>query len=196
MQYLKKIYFIKMVASLFIIAIGIAQVDAAPEGGNAGLGYECSRPIGGETPECSCSGYLDCRNLEKSGNCCPLNEANCSFIMECSSPTGGGAETCSCDWQRAKVSDRFPKRPNAPVNDKLAPAEQRDHRTGSSKRCCTGPTDILLCQNCIPGTEANTDVFKKTEGSKGDNNKIRNKSKSPVTRDHRKTKKPRAVIVE
>lgn len=110
----------------------IPAAGGAVGGGSAGLGYECSNPLGSKTPKCTCSGYLDCKKLVKSGNCCPLDDPNCGESLLCSRPSEGGAETCECDWLRAKTSDRFQKRPKAPVDDKVAPAERRDHRIESS----------------------------------------------------------------
>jgi hypothetical protein len=73
-------------------------------------GFNCDTPVGSTITTCTCSGYLDCRNMEKK-------KCGVPTVISCESPVGGGKETCSCEFEAKKSS-------NKTRWNKLTPAKQ------------------------------------------------------------------------
>ena len=82
----------RYVVALFLIALLNSAALAASPAGSAGLNFSCERPVGAEG-KCTCSGFLDCKNMEKE-----CAKGGGSYVITCETDLKTGKETCSCPW--------------------------------------------------------------------------------------------------
>jgi hypothetical protein len=155
-----------------LLVLGLAAPASAqnvPEsGGGSGLSYTCSDDEEG-TRECSCVGVLDCRRLERSGQCRERwsEETDWEPDMTCS------ATGCTCEWATSETlapprrSDHDPNVGLARLSGESAdretmPAEEhtrrRDQRASSIRDLPDGTSNTLLFDEADALFGANVDA--------------------------------------
>jgi len=73
-------------------------VERAISGGGGGLGYTCDTPIEGPK-KCTCTNFVDCDKLKKSGDCCPGGKREgCTILLSCE--LTGSPCTCTVSLRR------------------------------------------------------------------------------------------------